>query len=89
MDALRDLWSGAGLEQIDTREIVVQRTFASFEEFWAINLKGSSVGPTVAKMTPVEALRLKEGTRERMAAAADGRVTTSGRANAIKGRVPK
>ncbi len=89
MDVLRDLWSGAGLEQIDTKEIVVQRTFASFEEFWAINLKGSSVGPTVAKMTPAEALRLKEGTRERIAANTNGSITTSGRANAIKGRVPK
>jgi|SRR5579862_452588 len=88
MDVSRELWAGAGLEQIGTREIVVQRTFASFDEFWAINLKGASIGPVVAKMSPAEAARLKEGTRARIPAAADGRVTTSGRANAIKGRVP-
>jgi SAM-dependent methyltransferase len=89
MDVLRELWSGAGLENIETKEIVVQRTFADFETFWAINLKGASIGPTVAKMAPAEAARLKEGVRARLPAAADGRVTTGGRANAIKGRVPK
>ena len=89
MDVLEELWAGAGLEQIASKEIVVQRTFASFDEFWAINLKGASIGPLVAKMAPADAARLKEGTRARMPVGADGRVTTSGRANAIKGQVPK
>jgi len=33
MEALRDLWAGAGLDKIETREIEVVRTFADFEDF--------------------------------------------------------
>ena len=32
MDALRSLWTGAGLEAVETREITVQRTFADFDD---------------------------------------------------------
>jgi SAM-dependent methyltransferase len=88
MDVQRELWTGAGLENIETKEIAVHRTFANFEDFWAITLKGSSAGPLVAKMMPGESEQLKEGVRARIAAEADGRVTLEGRANAIKGRVP-
>jgi ubiquinone/menaquinone biosynthesis C-methylase UbiE len=88
MSVLTDLWRDAGLQDIQTREIVVERTFQNFDEFWTVNLMGSSVGPVLAKMTPADAATLKEGVRGRMPANADGTVTTSGRANAIKGRVP-
>ena len=33
--ALRDLWTGAGLVAVETREIAVQRIFADFEDFWS------------------------------------------------------
>jgi ubiquinone/menaquinone biosynthesis C-methylase UbiE len=90
MDVLRELWSGAGLEKIETKEITAHRTFADFEEFWSITLKGSSsLGPMIAKMSPGERQRLKEGVSARVTAAADGRITIEGRANAVKGRVPK
>src|SRR4051795_7784914 len=35
MDNLRALWTGAGLQQIETREITVQRSFADFDDFWS------------------------------------------------------
>ena len=89
MEALRDLWTGAGLEAVETREITVQRTFASFDDFWATSLLGSSVGPTVAAMASGEVERLKTGVRARMPADAAGRITYGARANAIKGRLPK
>jgi len=88
-DALRDLWKGAGLEAVETREITVRRTFADFDDFWAINLKGAIVGPAIATMNPAEADKLKERARLRLAADADGRITYGARANAIKGRVPR
>ncbi|MFZ2155322.1 MAG: methyltransferase domain-containing protein, partial [Bradyrhizobium sp.] len=34
MEALRDLWTGAGLEAVETRKIAVKRTFANFDDFW-------------------------------------------------------
>ena len=37
MEALCGLWLNAGLEAVETREITVQRTFASFDDFWNTN----------------------------------------------------
>ena len=89
IDALRELWAGAGLEGIETREIVVDRTFADFEDFWAVNQLGSSVKATIAAMAPGDADELKERVRKRLGADGAGPVTYTARANAIKGRVPK
>lgn len=43
-DTLRDLWTGAGLEAVDTTEISVERTFADFTEYWTTILGAASVG---------------------------------------------
>jgi SAM-dependent methyltransferase len=86
--ALRALWSGAGLEAIETREITVQRSFADFDEYWAITSVASSVRPVVATMTPGEIEQLKAGLRTRVDQDEAGRITYGARANAIKGRVP-
>jgi SAM-dependent methyltransferase len=88
MDALRELWTAAGLEDLETREISVQRTFADFDDYWTISLMGASIGPFVAKMSAGEVERLKAGLRARLPADASGRITYESRANAIKGRVP-
>src|SRR3954470_7995294 len=50
IDAMLDLWTGAGLDGIETREITVRRTFAHFDDYWATILGGPSVGPTLAAM---------------------------------------
>ena len=56
IDVLRELWSGAGLLDLETKEITVHRTFTDFEEYWGLTVKGSSsLGPMIAKMTPGEA----------------------------------
>jgi SAM-dependent methyltransferase len=90
IDAMRELWRGAGFDAVETREIAVQRTFADFEDYWATSLLGASVGPTIATMSSGEIDRLKERVRARMPAAdAGGRVAYTARANAVKGRVPK
>jgi SAM-dependent methyltransferase len=89
IDAMRGLWSGAGLEDIETREIAVERTFQDFEEVWTTSLLGSSVGPRVKAMPAADVALLKERLRARLPAGADGRITYGARANAIKGRVPK
>lgn len=88
MEALRDLWTDAGLDAIETREITVQRTFVDFDDFWTTTLLGSSVGPTVAAMAPGDVELLKTRVRTRLPADAAGRITYRARANAVKGRVP-
>ena len=46
LEALRDLWTAAGLEAVETREIVVERTFATFEDYWATSTITGGVRPT-------------------------------------------
>jgi SAM-dependent methyltransferase len=89
MAPLRALWTDAGLEAVETREIAVQRTFADFDELWTISMAGSSVGPAVAAMKPGDAELLKTRVRACVPADAAGRVTWGARANAVKGRVPQ
>jgi ubiquinone/menaquinone biosynthesis C-methylase UbiE len=88
IDAMRELWRGAGFDAIETREIAVQRTFADFDDFWTTSLLGPSLGPTLAAMSADEIDRFKERVRARMPGDASGRITCSARANAVKGRVP-
>ena len=89
MDALRDLWIGAGLEDVQTREITVHRTFANFDDFWMTNLKSPVLRPTVAAMKTGDVGTLISRVRARLPADADGRITCSARAHAIKGRRPR
>ena len=88
LQSLRSLWSEAGLEKIETREISVQRTFADFEEFWTINLLGPSIGGVVASMPKGDAELLKKRVSARLPADANGRITSAARANAVKGYMP-
>ena len=88
VDAMRDLWTGAGLEAVETREITVQRTFTDFDDYWTTILGGASVRPTLAAMASEELALLQARMRALLPADADGRITCSARANAVKGRVP-
>jgi SAM-dependent methyltransferase len=89
IDAMRDLWTGAGLDAVETREITVQRTFADFDDLWTTSRMGASVGPTIAAMASGDVELLKARMRARLPADTTGRITYSARANAVKGRVPK
>jgi len=80
------LWTGAGLTALETREISVERTFADFDEFWAISQLSPSLRPTIAAMSSQDMERLKARVRARLAADAAGRITYTARANAITGR---
>ena len=86
--ALLDLWTGAGLELIETRAITVQRTFADFADYWTTVLGGPNVGPILKALTPEEEAILKTRLRARLPLAASGQITYIAWANAVKGRVP-
>jgi SAM-dependent methyltransferase len=89
IDAMRDLWTSAGLDAAETREITVQRTFADFDDYWTTILGGPSVSPKLATMASDDLALLKARMRARLTTDATGRITYSARANAVKGRVPK
>ena len=88
LDALQGLWTGAGLEAVDTREIIVHRTFADFDDYWTTILMAPSMGPKLAAMTADEIATLAATMRSSLPADSGGRITCSARANAVKGRVP-
>ena len=89
LDVLQELWTGAGLQSIETRAIEVQRTFDDFEDWWQTVLTGPSVSAKLAAMAPDVRAALKERMRAHHPADASGRVTYGARANAVKGRVPR
>ncbi|MFT3906756.1 MAG: class I SAM-dependent methyltransferase [Steroidobacteraceae bacterium] len=87
METSSELWSAAGLSNIETKIISVQRTYASFDEYWQIVQDGPSAGRQIAAMSAADQQRLKARLRARLESAAGGAITCSARANAIKGHV--
>jgi ubiquinone/menaquinone biosynthesis C-methylase UbiE len=88
IDALRELWTDAGLQNVETREITVSRTFTDFDDYWTTNLQAASIGPLITRMASGDAQRLKARVRERLPSDSAGRVTFASRANAVKGCMP-
>ena len=87
IDTLRELWIGAGLRDVDAREIRVERTYTDFEDFWSKTAILGNIQPIIAAMTPDDADRLKQHVRLRLPVDDHGHLTFSSRANAVKGRV--
>jgi len=88
IDAMSDLWTGAGLVAVTTQEITAERTFADFDDYWTTILGAPSVGAQLAAMASEDLAALKVRMRARLPADVTGRITYSARANAVKGRVP-
>jgi ubiquinone/menaquinone biosynthesis C-methylase UbiE len=87
LDRLEALWTEAGLQSVVTRQITVERTFESFDDFWETARMLPGAVPVLAAMPAAKLAALKE--RVRAAVHMDGqRVVHSGRANAVKGVVP-
>jgi ubiquinone/menaquinone biosynthesis C-methylase UbiE len=89
IEALQKLWSDAGLVDIETRRIDVQRSFVDFDDFWAAATLGATIGPLLASMPPDDVARIKTRVRVHLRADSAGRITYGAWANAIKGRVPQ
>jgi SAM-dependent methyltransferase len=86
LESLHGLWTGARLEAVEVREIAVTRTFADFDDFWAINTKSSMLAPTLAAMASGDIEILKSRLRAGLPADSRGRIACSARAHAVKGR---
>jgi len=84
--ALRQSWTDAGLIDVETHEIVVERRYADFETFWTVACKGPRIAPRLSEMPGGDATLLKKRVRDRLCAAADGSITLTARANAVRGR---
>jgi len=87
MEAMQALWNGAGLVNVETHTIVVERTFADFETFWKIARTGPRLASTLAAMASGKLDAFRDRVRKRLMPGAGGHITCTGRANAIQGRV--
>lgn len=88
LDSMRAPWSGAGLEQVETREFTVERTWPSFDDYWEIILGGPSSGQFLRALSAEERERFQGLLREGLGIGdSDAPFTVSARANAVRGRV--
>ncbi len=87
LDNLRQYWTAAGLKDVETTVITVERTFPSFDDYWTTIISGPSVGGKIKAMSIDDRAILKARLQRRLSTDAVGRVTYSARANAVKGRV--
>jgi ubiquinone/menaquinone biosynthesis C-methylase UbiE len=88
LSTMRELWTNAGLEAVETQELGVTRSFDDFEQWWQTTLKAASIAPTIAAMSMDDTERLKGLVRAKLPLNVGGRLSCSARANAIKGRRP-
>jgi ubiquinone/menaquinone biosynthesis C-methylase UbiE len=89
IEALQKLWSDAGLLELETRRIDVQRSFADFDDFWAAVEASPTLGGLLASMATDMLADLKTRVRTRVNEDSTGRITCGAWANAIKGRLPE
>ena len=89
LDHLKSMWSGAGLIDVETRTITVERSFPDFDTFWTIAQTGPRMSPRLADLDAADVDRLKTRLLDRLPADAEGRITCGAFANAIKGEVPR
>jgi SAM-dependent methyltransferase len=87
-DALRELFSGAGLTDVAVDEIVVPTVFADFDDYWSPFLGGTGPAPAYAVSLPeADRAALRETLRGRLPVEPDGSIHLTARAWAVRGRV--
>jgi SAM-dependent methyltransferase len=86
LEVMRELWTTAGLQDVETHVIAVERTFAGFDDYWTTVLKGPSVGRQLRALSSHDASVLQARMRTRLPMVAEGRITYPAHAHAVKGR---
>jgi hypothetical protein len=88
MDNLRGIWTQAGLRDIESRVVKVQRIFDDFESFWTATSGSGRPKVSLASLGPEAIERVKARVRAALPPDAAGRITCAAQANAVRGRVP-
>lgn len=87
LEASASLWRMAGLQQVRTCQLTVERSFDSFDDYWGSAATSNSLRPMVEDMTAERREVLKANVRRRLNAG-DGPIAVGGRANAVCGVKP-
>jgi SAM-dependent methyltransferase len=85
---LGELWRGAGLEDVESSELVVEAAYSGFDDLW--EPLESGVGPSgayAAALPPERRKRLRDELRKRLAPG-DGPFRLTARAWCVAGRAP-
>lgn len=84
------LWVGAGLVDVHERPLVVEQSFASFDDYWGAFLKGAGPGGAyVISLDDGRRRELEARLRRRLQPGCDdGQFTLTARAWSVRGRVP-
>jgi ubiquinone/menaquinone biosynthesis C-methylase UbiE len=90
LEALRVLFEGAGLEEVETRTIDVCLAYADFQDFWrAQTPRYAPTTKIILGMKESERARLMRSVQSALPAGPNGSIEYCARANAIKARVPR
>lgn len=85
-DALLDLFSKCGLDQVEVRPIDIRTNFRDFDDYWSPFLGGQGPAPGYAmSLSEGRRARLREKIRAALPIAADGSIDLIARAWAIQG----
>lgn len=84
LDALDRLWTGAGLIEVETREIVAQRVFPTFDDYWAVAISAPGIGQVLSKLSGQQLDHIRDSVR---GSRGRGELAVQGRAHAVRGRV--
>ena len=83
---LADLFTGAGLAEVEVRGIDVPTRFRDFDDYWTPFLGGQFPAPAYAmSLSEVDRAALREHLRSRLPTAADGSISLTARAWAVRG----
>jgi SAM-dependent methyltransferase len=89
-EALVGLFAAAGLNGIEITAIDIPTPFASFEDYWEPFCGGQGPAPAYAmSLSEAERARLRDRIRARIPVGADGAVSLTARAWAVRGTVAK
>lgn len=87
-EAMQSIWQQAGLMEVETTAITVQRQFQNFDEYWAIVQGGPSSKALMESLTPENRDLLQQRLRVNLPTDDHGVITVTATANAVQGRVP-
>jgi SAM-dependent methyltransferase len=85
LEALTTLWRDAGLMEVETRVITVERDYPDFDSYWQMATTAPVLAPILAALSP----DMLAGVRRAVAArtgGGTGPLRFSARAHAVKGR---
>jgi SAM-dependent methyltransferase len=86
--ALEALFAGAGLQDVEVQSIDIATPFANFDDYWQPFLGGQGPAPAYAMSLGESArARLRDRLHERMPTAADGSISLTARAWAVRAQV--